>query len=47
MEKRGFEDGEEKHLLITYDLLTVMEAVYILSNNNGYMDADKKCMVIE
>jgi hypothetical protein len=44
MEKRVFGDGEEKHLSISYNLVTVQEAVYLLCNNTGYMDADKKCI---
>ena len=27
-------------LSIKNDMITVMDAVYLLSNNNGYMDAD-------
>ena len=34
-------------ITIDYELLTVLEASYLLSNNNGYMDGDKKCVVLQ
>jgi len=33
-------------LQISYEYLTVMDMLYLLSNNDGYLDADKKCLVI-
>ena len=33
-------------IMIDYSTLTVFDAVYLLSNNNGYFDGDKKCVVI-
>ena len=34
-------------ITIDYRLLTTLEAVYLLSNNNGYLDADKQQVVID
>jgi len=31
---------------INNSIITVFEACYLLSNNKGYMDGDKKCLVI-
>jgi len=33
-------------LTIDYKQLTVFEAVYLLSNYDGYMDGDNKCLRI-
>jgi len=32
---------------IKYELLTLIDAIYILSNNKGYFDADQQCVVIK
>ena len=32
---------------IDYQYVTVFEACYLLKNLGGYMDADKKCLVIK
>ena len=40
-------DERNNMLNINYENLTVIEACYLLSNNNGYMDGDKKCITIE
>jgi hypothetical protein len=34
-------------LTISYDYFTVFEACYILKNFSGYLDGDKKCLVIK
>lgn len=34
-------------LQIDYNLVTVQDAIYLLSNYNGYMDADKQCLIIK
>ena len=34
-------------LTIKNNMVTVLDAVYILSNNDGYMDGDKQCLVIK
>ena len=34
-------------LQVDYSLVTVQDAVYLLSNNNGYFDGDIRCLVIE
>lgn len=34
-------------ITIDYELLTLQEAVYLLSNYNGYIDADRQQLVIE
>jgi len=39
-------DRCKKMLTINYHLLTVLEASYLLSNYDGYMDADKQQIVI-
>ena len=36
----------EMVLQINYEMVTLFEAVYLLSNNKGYFDADLKCMVM-
>ena len=33
-------------LEISYSFLTTMEMLYLLSNNDGYLDGDKHCLVI-
>lgn len=33
-------------MTIDYSLITVQDAVYLLCNNDGYCDGDKKCVVI-
>ena len=33
-------------LTINYELLTVQDAVFLLCNNEGYMDGDKGCLVL-
>lgn len=35
--------------MLTYDykFLTLLEMSYLLSNNDGYCDGDKKCVVIK
>ena len=34
-------------LTIDYNTITVMDACFLLTNNNGYMDADKQCLIIK
>jgi len=34
-------------ITIDYKLLTVFDACYLLSNNEGHMDGDAKCLVLE
>jgi len=31
---------------ISYDIITVQEMFYILSNRQGWCDADKRCVII-
>jgi len=33
-------------LTIDYNILTVQDACYLLSNYNGYFDGDRKCLVV-
>ena len=33
-------------LEIKTDLITVLDMVYLLSNNDGYVDGDKSCLII-
>jgi len=40
-------DERNNMLTINYDNITVIEACFLLSNNDGYMDGDKKCLVIK
>ena len=42
----GIKRGETM-LQINYNIITVQDAVYLLSNNKGYMDADKQCLIVE
>ena len=35
------------YLSINNNLITTIEACYLLSNYNGYMDGDKKCLRIK
>jgi hypothetical protein len=34
-------------LTINYNMVTVMETMYLLSNYDGYLDGDKKCLIIK
>jgi len=34
-------------LTISYKFITVFEACYLLKNFNGYLDGDKKCLVLK
>jgi hypothetical protein len=34
-------------LEIQTNKITVFEVVYLLSNNDGFMDGDKKCLMIK
>ena len=34
-------------LTIKNDRITVTETIYLLSNYDGYIDGDKKCLVIK
>jgi len=44
----GIKKGErERMLTINYDLVTLQEAVFLLSNHNGYLDGDKQQLVIK
>jgi len=42
----GIKRGEPM-LQVNYSLVTVQDAVYLLSNNNGYFDGDKKCLILD
>lgn len=33
-------------LEISFSLLTVLDVKYLLSNHNGYIDGDRRCLVI-
>ena len=41
-----FIEGKEKDLTINYKLITVLDMVYLLSNYDGYLDGDGKCLKI-
>lgn len=34
-------------LTIDYKFITVFEAVFLMKNFNGYLDGDKKCLVLQ
>lgn len=38
--------NEGYRLSISYELLNTYEMLLLLSNNDGYLDADKKCLMI-
>ena len=35
-----------KGLEISYQFLNMYEMLFLLSNNNGFLDGDKRCLVI-
>lgn len=37
---------EEDMITINYDLLTLFDMVFLLSNYDGYLDGDKKCLTL-
>ena len=34
-------------LTVDYNMVTTLEANYLLKNHDGYMDGDKKCVIIK
>lgn len=37
----------KKMIEIRYELLTVLDTIFLLSNYEGFLDGDKGCLIIE
>jgi hypothetical protein len=40
-------EGILNAITIDYDKIKLIDALYLLTQNEGYMDGDKKCLVLQ
>jgi hypothetical protein len=51
--KKTMNAGDEErkegktNITIDYSLISIFDMLYLLSNNNGYLDGDAKCLIIK